>query len=205
AEKYRKLGYAIIEEGNDIYERHSSPGSIILEDLKQSIAKYSDLKVPVWIKVAAGRGIIELLEFLSDLKKKENLRLEAVTIDGYGGGTGMSPWIVMNEMGIPSASILSNLKNMSFSVIVAGGFCDGSDVAKAIMLGADAVSMGRPFLIAANTAQEKGVQRFAAAIKEELQMICACLRKKKLIYIQGMKDNLYPLSIDAADMFGLRT
>jgi len=203
AEKYRRIGYAIVEEGNENYERHSSPGSIILEELKSKLIKYSELKVPIWIKVAAGHGIIELLEYLSESKKKENFRLEAVTIDGYGGGTGMSPWMIMNELGVPSASILSKLKSMNFSVIVAGGYCDGSDIAKAMMLGADAVSMGRPFLIAANTAQEKGVQRFTEALKEELQMVSACLRKNKLIYINGMKENLYPLSKDAADMFGL--
>jgi ferredoxin-thioredoxin reductase catalytic subunit len=203
AEKYKKMGYKIIDEGNDDYERHSAPGSIILEELKKNLVKYSDLKVPIWIKVAAGHGVIELLEFLSDTKKKENLRLEAVTIDGYGGGTGMSPWMIMNEVGVPSASVISKLKNLNFSVIVAGGYCDGSDIAKALMLGADAVSIGRPYLIAANVAQEKGVVNFTDAAKEELQMICACLRKKKLIYIQGMKDNLYPLSRNAADMFGL--
>ena len=204
AEKYKKAGYSVIEEGNDVYERHSSPGSINLDELKQTIRKYSDLKVPVWVKVGAGHGIIELLEFLSDAKKKENLKLEAVTVDGYGGGTGMSPWMIVNEMGIPSASVLSKLKNLNFTLIVAGGYCDGSDIAKALMLGADAVSMGRPFLIAANVAQEKGVQRFTAAMQEELQMICACLRKNKLVYINGMKDNLYPLSRNAADMFGLK-
>jgi len=203
AEKYKKIGYRVVEEGEDMYERHSSPGSIILEDLKQKLIQYSELKVPIWIKVATGHGIIELLEFLSETKKKENIKLDAVTLDGYGGGTGMSPWMIMNEFGLPSASILSKLKSMNFSVIVAGGYCDGSDVAKALMLGADAVSMGRPFLIAANVAQEKGVQRFAGAIQEELQMISACLRKKKLLYIQGMRDNLYPLSRDVADMFGL--
>ena len=202
-EKYKKMGYTIVDEGNNTYERHSAPGSVVLEDVKKTLIKYSDLKVPLWIKVAAGNGVIELLEFLSEIKKKENLRLEAVTVDGYGGGTGMSPWMIMNEMGIPSASILSKIKKLNFSVIVAGGYCDGSDVAKALMLGADAISMGRPFLISANVAQENGVVNFTSAIREELQMISACLRKEKLIYINGMKDNLYPLSRNAADMFGL--
>jgi glutamate synthase domain-containing protein 2 len=202
AEKYRKMGYGIIDDGNDVYERHSTPSSIVFEDLKKTLIKYSELKVPIWIKVAAGHGIIELIEFLSETKKKENLKLEAVTIDGYGGGTGMSPWMIMNEMGIPSASVLSKLKKVNFSIIVAGGYCDGSDVAKALMLSADAVSMGRPFLIAANVAQEKGVANLASAIQEELRMISACLRKDKLIYINGMRDNLQPLSMDAAKMFG---
>jgi glutamate synthase domain-containing protein 2 len=206
-EKYKKMGYEIIESGG-IYERHSLPGSIDKEKLKEKIKKYSKLKVPIWIKVGMGRGIIELIKYLSDLKKKENLPIEAITVDGFGGGTGMSPWLIMNETGIPSCAIFKEMdknKKMDINIIVAGGICEGTDVAKAIMLGADGVAMGRAFLIAAQTNKEDGVVNFTAALREELQMVCAVLRKKKLTEIKGLRENLFAISQDAKEIFGLKS
>jgi glutamate synthase domain-containing protein 2 len=207
AKRYRKLGYTIIERPDGTFERHGDPGNIDKTTLRKTLIKYSDKKVPIWIKVAAGRGIVELLEFLAELKKKDNVRLQAVTIDGHGGGTGMSPWLIMNETGVPSAWALRDLhpnkSKLGFDIILAGGYNDGIDVAKALMLGADGVAMGRAMLIAANTAKAQGVANFIAALKEELQMVCAVLRKKKLTDIKGLRQNLYPLSAEAEQMFGL--
>jgi len=204
ADKFKKLGYTIIKRADGTFERHSNPGSITKESLRESLIKYSELNVPIWIKVAAGRGIVELLEYLAELKRKENVRLEAVTIDGHGGGTGMSPWLIMNETGVPSASVLHQISaRMPFDVIVAGGYNDGIDVSKGIMLGADGVAMGRSMLIAANVGKAEGVTKYLSALKEELRMVCAVLRKKKLTEMKGMRKNLYPLSSEAGRMFGI--
>jgi isopentenyl diphosphate isomerase/L-lactate dehydrogenase-like FMN-dependent dehydrogenase len=89
-------------------------------------------------------------------------------------------------------------------IIVAGGICEGTDAAKAIMLGADGVAMGRAFLIAAQVNKEEGVVNFASALKEELQMVCAVLRKKKLTEIKGLRENLFAISQDAKEIFGLK-
>jgi len=154
-----------------------------------------------------GRGIIDLIKYISDLKKEENLPVEAITIDGFGGGTGMSPWLIMNETGIPSCAIFKEIDDtgkIGIDLIVSGGICEGTDIAKAIMLGADGVAIGRAFLIAAQTNKENGVVNFVSAIKEELQMVCAVLRKKKLIEIKGLRKNLFAISQDAKEIFGLR-
>lgn len=204
AERYKKLGYEIIEKEGE-FERHSSPGSVIKEELEDMLIKYSDLDVPIWVKVGVGRGLINFLEFLSELKDRQEVNLEAVTIDGHGGGTGMSPWLIMNETGLPSISILDKIEIENFSIIVAGGFTNGLDIAKALMLGADGVAMSRCFLIAANVAQAKGVMNFVSSIKEELQMVSAMLRENNLMKIKGKRENLLALREEAAKLFGLRT
>lgn len=205
AKRYRRMGYTVIERPDGTFERHAHPGSVDKAALRKSLIKYSSKKVPIWIKAAVGRGIVELLEFLAEVKKKDGVRLEAVTIDGHGGGTGMSPWLIMNETGIPSASMLHRIdrKSLGFDVIVAGGYNDGMDVAKAMLLGADGVAIGRAMLIAANTGKAQGVANYVSALKEELQMACAALRKKRLTEIKGLRQNLYPLSAEAERMFGL--
>jgi glutamate synthase domain-containing protein 2 len=217
AEKYRKLGYTIVKEKEGVCERHSSPGSIKKNEIKEMLIKYSDLKVPIWIKIAVGNGIIELLEFLNDLKKKEKIRLEAVVVDGYGGGTGMSPWQIMNEFSLPSACILSYFKKLRFDLIVTGGYTDGIDVAKAMMMGADGVAMGRAFLIASNLInfveldekqkklpKEQGIINFAEALKEELQMVCAIQRVDDVNELKNRRENLVALSGSAASLFELK-
>lgn len=217
AEKYRKIGFYVIEERDGKYERHAPAGSLHAETLREELIKLSDMDIKIWIKIGMGKGIIKLLEFLDEIKEENSLNLEAITIDGLPGGTGMSPWLIMNETSIPSPAIFSSLKEeLSFDIILAGGFSTGIDIAKALMLGANGVAMGRPFLIAANyenypglSEEEKqrkpweGVVNFVKALKEELQMVCATQRVKHVSALIGRKQNLYPLSTEAAKMFGL--
>ncbi len=108
-EKYRQIGYTIVDRPGPTAERHSSPGTITEKSLRETLLKYKNLGIPIWIKIAAGRGIVEFIEFCQRIKKKHRVPLECITVDGHGGGTGMSPWLVMNEVGVPSASILSKL------------------------------------------------------------------------------------------------
>ncbi len=217
AEKYKKMGFYVIEEGEGRYERHAPPGSLHFDQLRKEIIELSDKDTIVWIKTGMGRGIIKLLNLLDELKRENDAKIGAVTIDGIPGGTGMSPWLIMNETSIPSMSIFSSVEEpYSFDIILAGGFSTGVDVAKALMLGANGVSMGRPFVIAANyrnypglTEEQKkkpewtGVVNFVKAIKEEMQMVCATQRVDHVKYLIGRRQNLYPLSYEAAKMFGL--
>jgi len=204
AEKYKKLGYKVIQKSPTVFQRHSSPGSISKEELKQTVLKYKSLKVPIWIKTGIGRGILQLIEWIEELNKKEKAGVTCLTIDGFGGGTGMSPWLIMNETGIPSASVLQFLnKKYSFDIAIAGGYSDGTDAAKALMLGANSVSLGRAFLIAAAVGKEKGIKNYCSALKEELQMVCATQRASSVQEIIGKKQNLFALKEEAAKMFGL--
>ena len=53
-------------------------------------------------------------------------------------------------------------------VLVDGGFRRGSDVLKALCLGASAVGVGRPFMYAVNYGQE-GVEHLAEILHEEIK------------------------------------
>jgi len=206
AEKYEKLGYKIIKT-KEGYERHSSPGTINEQIVRDMLLKCKDLRVPIWIKIAAGKGIIEFLEFLQKIKKKENVPLKCVTIDGYGGSTGMSPWLVMNEIGVPSLSVMQriNKRKIDYDIMLTGGFANGMDIGKALMLGSNSVAMGRAFLIAANINKAKGIVNFVEAIKEELGMLCATQRVDKVQLLKERKNNLLALSKEAGKMFGIES
>ena len=87
-------------------------------------------------------------------------KIDLLTIDGAPGGTGMSPWPMMNERGIPTFYLQSlayeftqKLARRGMKVpdlAMAGGFSSEDGVFKAIAMGSPnvkAVCMGRALMI----------------------------------------------------------
>jgi len=87
-------------------------------------------------------------------------KLDLLTIDGSGGGTGMSPWNMMETWGVPSillhakarqyASLLAASGQPVADMSLAGGFAREDHVFKALALGAPfakLVCMGRAIMI----------------------------------------------------------
>jgi glutamate synthase domain-containing protein 2 len=81
-----------------------------------------------------------------------------LVIDGMEGATGASPDVLLDHTGVPTLSALCeavrSLEEMKalgeVQVIISGGIKNGVDAAKALALGADAVSIGTAALIALN-------------------------------------------------------
>lgn len=119
AQELKRRGYIVIpdpedpdvirafEKGNfKEFERHSRMGMVEeesfmkrVEELRRAGAKYITLKTGAYRPVDLARAV----KFASKAK------LDFLTVDGAGGGTGMSPWRMMNEWGIPSVEIWSLL------------------------------------------------------------------------------------------------
>lgn len=102
---------------------------------------------PIIIKLGAG-----------DVEKDVRIAVKAnpdiIAIDGISGGTGAAPEIMLNDFGIPiipaivqARSVLSKMRAKQ-DLIVGGGLNTGADMAKALALGADAVFVGFPLMIA---------------------------------------------------------
>jgi glutamate synthase domain-containing protein 2 len=103
------------------------------------------------------------------IKCASEAKIDLLTVDGAGGGTGMSPWRMMNEWGIPTVYIESLLydylsrldKRGAFipSCAIAGGIALEDQVFKAIALGAPyikAVCIGRASQTAAMVGKTVG-------------------------------------------------
>ncbi|OLN27492.1 Glutamate synthase [NADPH] large chain [Desulfovibrio sp. DV] len=86
--------------------------------------------------------------------------LDLLTIDGSGGGTGMSPWNMMETWGVPSillhakaaeyASLLASRGHKVVDLSFAGGFAREDHIFKALALGAPhakLICMGRAVMI----------------------------------------------------------
>jgi glutamate synthase domain-containing protein 2 len=94
------------------------------------------------------------------IKYSSAANLDLLTIDGSGGGTGMSPWNMMESWGVPSillhakayeyAKVLADSGNRVVDMAFAGGLAREDHIFKALALGAPFVKlvcMGRALMI----------------------------------------------------------
>ncbi|WP_337860515.1 glutamate synthase-related protein [Ferroplasma sp.] len=122
-----------------------------IEDLSQRIESLKLLtKKQVFVKVAATNYIPYIVTGIA------RSGADGVIIDGHGAGTGATPMVIRDNLGIPvemavasSHDILlkENLRK-NFKIIAAGRISNSTDAAKLYALGADFVSTGTGLLIA---------------------------------------------------------
>lgn len=155
AKRLKDKGYIIHpdpdEVEQEVYERHSAPDIFTKEILTNRIKKLQNdyPRVRIWFKSGPYRDLVSVIKTVSEAG------VDAMTIDGKEGGTGMSPTTALQQLGIPTLGCLSAIKlareeGITLPIILSGRIYEGSQVVKALALGATAVALGRPFLIAAN-------------------------------------------------------
>jgi glutamate synthase domain-containing protein 2 len=114
----------------------------------RELREITDWQKPVYVKVGATRTF-------HDVKLAVHSGADVVVVDGMQGGTAATQLAFIEHVGIPTlaavrqaADALEDL-NMTGEVqlIVSGGIRSGADAAKALALGADAVSIGQGILI----------------------------------------------------------
>jgi glutamate synthase domain-containing protein 2 len=130
------------------FERHSRVGMVEedafgarVEELREAGAKYIFLKTGAYRPADLARAVAWSSKYGIDL----------LTVDGAGGGTGMSPWHMMNEWGVPSVELHSllydyakRLADMGCRVpalALAGGLSFEDHIFKALALGAPFVKL----------------------------------------------------------------
>jgi len=141
-----------LPEGIDLHS-HPRHGDIFGADdmvLKiQELRDVTDWEIPIFVKIAAGR-------VKEDVKIAAKTGADGIVVDGSEGGTGAAPVVASAHLGIPTLPALVQavraLEEMGLkdeiSLVVSGGIRDGSDVVKALALGADAVAIGTGAMIA---------------------------------------------------------
>ncbi|NOR84400.1 MAG: FMN-binding glutamate synthase family protein [Ardenticatenales bacterium] len=117
-----------------------------LEDMKRMVAfvrDVTDYRVPILFKLGPSRPY-------EDVKACIEAGADAISIDGMVGGTGASPSIVTQGVGIPTVALIAPsvraLKDMGVhrkvKLFVLGGMRSGLDAYKALAMGADGVGFG---------------------------------------------------------------
>ena len=106
-------------------------------------------RVPIFVKVAGSRPYY-------DVALAAKAGADVVVVDGMQGGTAATQEVFIENVGIPTlACVRPAVKALQelglhrkVQLIISGGIRNGADVAKALALGADAVSIGSAALIA---------------------------------------------------------
>ena len=146
------------------FARHSRLGNTNLDTVEQVRDEFMDsvayLRNIGFKRITLKTGSYGMEELAMAIKFATDAKLDLLTIDGSGGGTGMSPWNMMQSWGVPSINLHSkayeyagmlsakgeDVVDMSF----AGGFALEDHIFKALALGAPftkLVCMGRAIMI----------------------------------------------------------
>ena len=113
------------------------------------LREITDWKTPIYVKIGATR-------VFNDVKLAVHAGADVVVLDGMQGGTAATQTCFIENAGIPTLAALRqavdaledlNMKG-KVQLIVSGGIRTGADVAKALAMGADAVSIGQGVLMA---------------------------------------------------------
>jgi len=139
------------------FERHSRLGFV---DKSSFLEEVDRLRGLGFKRITLKTGAYSPVDLAMALRYGAEAKLSLITLDGAPGGTGMSPWPMMNEWGIPTFYLESlayrfceRLRERGFRVpdlAVAGGFSTEDGVFKAIAMGSPyvkAVCMGRALMI----------------------------------------------------------
>ena len=139
------------------FERHSRLGFIGEEDFYKEVKRLRGLGFK---RITLKTGAYGLRELAMAIKWGSKAKIDLLTIDGAPGGTGMSPWRMMEEWGMPSLYLhaaaaefcqkLAGRGERVPDIAFAGGFSSEDGVFKALALGAPftrAVCMGRALMI----------------------------------------------------------
>jgi len=180
------------------FERHSRVGMVSeesfakrVEELRRAGAKYIFLKTGAYRPADLARAVLFAAKY----------KLDLLTVDGAGGGTGMSPWRMMNEWGVPPVELHSLLyKYAGFlakkgydlpAITVAGGFTFEDQIFKGLAMGAPfvkLVGMARGPIAAAMVGKTIGrtindrqipvyIERFGST-KDEIFVTASALRRE---------------------------
>ncbi len=161
AQLLRKRGYVVLpdpldedviksfEAGNfKEFERHSRVGMVTeegflerVQELRNAGAKHVFLKTGAYRPADLARAV----------KYSSKAKIDLLTVDAAGGGTGMSPWRMMNEWGVPAVELHSLLyqyvdrlaKNGEYvpAIAAASGFTFEDQMYKGLAMGAPYVKL----------------------------------------------------------------
>jgi len=125
----------------------------------QELREITDWEKPIYVKIGATRTF-------NDVKLAAIAGADVVVVDGMQGGTAATQAVFIENVGVPTLAAVRQaveaLEDLNLygvvQLIVSGGIRTGADVAKALAMGADAVSIGQGMLIALGCNSDSYVQ-----------------------------------------------
>lgn len=163
----------------NIVGRHDEDGStaISLADHVQrqfdQALSWDDIE---WIRTFwSGPIVLKGIQTVADAKQAVALGVDAISLSNHGGRQ-------LDDAPTP-VSLIEPVRDEigdQATLICDGGIRRGSDIVKAIALGADAVSLGRPYFLALGAAGEAGVDWLLDFLRAGLEQTMALTGRRSL-------------------------
>ena len=139
------------------FERHSRLGFVDEAEFAAEVKRLRDLGAK---RVTLKTGAYPMRELAMAIKWASDAKIDLLTIDGAPGGTGMSPWRMMVEWGVPTFYLQAMTQELCDKlaargayvpdIAIAGGFSTEDHIFKVLAMGSPytkAVCMGRALMI----------------------------------------------------------
>lgn len=173
----KNRGYVVDPDPSSLEVQEAFKSGAIRSFARHSRLGYTDLSSPDQVKenfmqavaylrkigykrISLKTGSYGMEALAMSIKYASEAKLDLLTIDGSGGGTGMSPWNMMESWGVPSillhakaheyATMLAAKGQKVVDIALAGGLAREDHIFKALALGAPftkLVCMGRAMMI----------------------------------------------------------
>jgi len=148
----RVAAMRVLPEGIDQRSACRHPDWTGPDDLEikiEELRELTDWEKPIYVKLGASRPYY-------DVALSIKAGADVVVVDGMQGGTAATQEVFIENVGLPTLAAIrpavQALQDLGMhrkvQLIVSGGIRNGADVAKALALGADAVSIGTAALVA---------------------------------------------------------
>ncbi|MGO1121094.1 FMN-binding glutamate synthase family protein [Rhodovibrionaceae bacterium A322] len=148
----RVAGMRTLPEGIDQRSACRHPDWTGPDDLEikiRELREITDWQVPIYVKVGATRTKY-------DVALAVKAGADVIVLDGMQGGTAATQDVFIEHVGIPTLPAIRQAvdsltqlgMHRKVQLIVSGGIRSGADVAKALAMGADAVSIGSAAMVA---------------------------------------------------------
>ena len=215
AQMLKERGYVVLPDPNDPnviqafkenvfheFERHSRLGMVEIdsflkrvEELRKAGARYIFLKT----------GAYRPADLALAVRCASEAKIDLLTVDAAGGGTGMSPWRMMNEWGVPPIELWSLFYNYLAKLADKGKYIPSAAIASGITMEDQmfkGLSLGAPYF------KMIGMARAPLAAAMVGKNIGLCIEKNDLpVYVSrfGRRvDEIFEASPELKRSFGDR-
>ncbi|KAJ5777638.1 hypothetical protein N7520_000884 [Penicillium odoratum] len=151
-------------------EDSTAQGQGVAKIMASSISPFIDWSILSWLRDLTDLPVvIKGIQCVEDAVLAYEHGVQGIVLSNHGGrsqDTAQSPLITLLEIRKFAPFLLKS----KMQIFIDGGIRRGTDVLKAIALGATAVGLGRPFLFSLSAGYgEKGVRRMVKILRQEIE------------------------------------
>ncbi|KAJ5835375.1 Alpha-hydroxy acid dehydrogenase FMN-dependent [Penicillium robsamsonii] len=149
---------------------NTAEGKGVAKIMASSISPLIDWEILTWLRQLTDLPVVlKGIQCVEDAVLAYEHGVHGIVLSNHGGrsqDTAQSPLLTLLEI----RKFAPHLIESKMQIFIDGGIRRGTDVLKAIALGATAVGLGRPFLFSLSGYGEKGVRRMIKILRQEIEM-----------------------------------